>query len=53
MEGPGSLEVRWDGGRGIHMEMGWGGEEIWDVEQTEGGKGGGEWNMECKKINLK
>jgi hypothetical protein len=27
-----------------------GGEEVWDVEQSEGGSGwGGEWNMECKK----
>jgi hypothetical protein len=31
--------------------MGWGGEEVWDVEQTEGGWGGGEWNIEYKKIN--
>jgi hypothetical protein len=21
----------------IHVEMGWGGEEVWDVEQSEGG----------------
>jgi hypothetical protein len=32
------------------MEMGWGGKEVWDVEQMEGGWGRGEWNMECKKI---
>jgi hypothetical protein len=25
------------GGGGIHMEMGWGGEEVWDVEQSEDG----------------
>jgi hypothetical protein len=24
-------------------------EEVWDVEQMEGGWGGGEQNMECKK----
>jgi hypothetical protein len=29
----------------LHMEIGWGGEEVWDVEQSESG----EWNMECKK----
>ena len=36
--------------RGIHIEMGegWGGEEVWYVEQLEGGWGGREWNMECK-----
>ena len=28
LEAPGSLEVRW------------GGEEVWDVEQLEGGRGG-------------
>jgi hypothetical protein len=27
-------------------------EEVWDVEQLEGGRGG-EWNMECKKMNYK
>jgi hypothetical protein len=33
------------------MEMGWGGEEVWDVEQSEDGWGEGrEWNMECKNI---
>jgi hypothetical protein len=34
-------------GGGIHVETG-GGEEVWDVEQLEGGWEGGEWNMECK-----
>jgi hypothetical protein len=35
------------------MEMGWDGEEVWDVEQSEGGWGQ-EWNMECKnKLNIK
>ena len=42
LEAPGSLEVRWGGGGGIHMEMGWGGEEVWDVEQSEGGWVGGQ-----------
>jgi hypothetical protein len=38
LEGPGSLEVRcggWGGvgwGGNIHMETGWGGVEVWDVE---------------------
>jgi hypothetical protein len=27
---------------------GWGGKEVWEVEQSEGGWGG-KWNMECKK----
>jgi hypothetical protein len=48
LEVPGSLEVRWGGDRGIHMEMGWGGEEVWDVEQSEGGwggKGNGIWSV--------
>jgi hypothetical protein len=34
LEAPGNLEVRWG--------LGWGhpcGEEVWDVEQTEGGWG--------------
>jgi hypothetical protein len=41
LEDPGSLEVRWGGGGGIHVEMEWGGEEVWDVEQLEGGEGQG------------
>jgi hypothetical protein len=36
------------------VETRWGGEEVWDVEQSEGGWGDGEWNTECKnKIKLK
>jgi hypothetical protein len=31
-------------GGGIHVETGLGGEEVWDVEQSEGGWGGGEGN---------
>jgi hypothetical protein len=30
LEASGSLEVRWGG---INMEMGYGGEEMWDMEQ--------------------
>ena len=33
---------------GIHMEMGWDGEEVWDVEQSGWIGRGREWNMECK-----
>jgi hypothetical protein len=33
-------------GGGIHVETGYGGEEMWDVEQLEVG---GEWNNKCKK----
>jgi hypothetical protein len=51
LEAPGSLEVRWGGGGGIHLEAGRG--EVWDVEQmgweVDGGGGDREWNMECKK----
>jgi hypothetical protein len=39
LEAPRSLEVRWDGCWGIHLEMGWGGEEMWDLEQLKGGWG--------------
>jgi hypothetical protein len=39
LEAPGSLEVRWGGGEGIHVAMGWGGEEVWEVEQLEDGWG--------------
>jgi hypothetical protein len=36
LEAPGSLEVRWGRGEDIHVETG-GGEEVWDMEQLEGG----------------
>jgi hypothetical protein len=39
LEAPGSLEVRWGGGGDIHVETG-GWEEVWDVQQPEGGRGG-------------
>jgi hypothetical protein len=28
-------------GGGIHVETGCGGEEVWDVEELKGGRGGG------------
>jgi hypothetical protein len=40
LEVPGSLEVRWGGGWGHPCGDGCGGEEVWDVEQLEGGRGG-------------
>jgi hypothetical protein len=40
LEAPGSLEVRYGRGGGTHVETGWGGEEVWDVEQMEGIWGG-------------
>jgi hypothetical protein len=46
LEVPGSLEVMWGEGGDIHMEIGCGGEEVWDVEQSEGRWGWG-WGMEC------
>ena len=50
LEAPGSLEIRWGRGGDIHVEMGWGGEEVWDVEQTEGGWGAGNgiWSVKNK-----
>jgi hypothetical protein len=30
------------------VEMEWGGEEVWDVEQSAGVWEDMEWNMECK-----
>ena len=35
-------------GGDIHVEMGWGGEEVWDVEQLDGrwgGAGNGIWSV--------
>lgn len=42
-------------GGDIHMEMGWSGEEVWDVEQSEGGwgwgrAGNGIWSVKHKLI---
>jgi hypothetical protein len=50
LEVPGCLEVRWGMGWGIHVKMGWDGDEVWDVKQTEGGwgEGNGIWSV---KIN--
>ena len=42
--GPRCLKVRWGGGGERGLE-----EEVWNVEQLEGGWEVGEWNMECKK----
>ena len=53
LEAPGSLEVRWGGGGGIHVERGCGGEEVWDVEQLEGGKGGAGDGIWSVKMNYK
>jgi hypothetical protein len=59
LEAPGVLEVKWDSGWGIHMEIEWGEEEVWDVEQLEGGWGGGEngiWSVKSElqiKLNEK
>jgi hypothetical protein len=56
--GPRELQVRWGGGGGIHMEMGWGWEELWDVEQPDGGwgvAGNGIWSVKNElqiKLNL-
>jgi hypothetical protein len=47
LEAPESFKVRWVGSGGIHVETGWGMEEVWDVEQREGGGGArnGIWNI--------
>jgi hypothetical protein len=44
-------------GGGIHVETGWGGEEVWHVEQSEGGwgwgVGNGIWSVKNKdKIKI-
>jgi hypothetical protein len=49
LEDLGSLEVRWAGGWRHPREDIVGGEEVRDVEQLEGGRRYGEWNMEFKK----
>jgi hypothetical protein len=36
MGAPGSLEIRWGGDEGSHVET-WGGKDAWNVEQLEGG----------------
>jgi hypothetical protein len=40
-------------GGGIHVEMGRGGEEVWDVEQLEGGSGGAVNGIWSVKMNYK
>jgi hypothetical protein len=37
LEAPGRLEFKW------------GGDDVWDVEQSEGGWGAREWNLEYEK----
>ena len=39
LEASGSLEVKWDGVGSIHSVTGTGEEEVWDMEQSEGGWG--------------
>ena len=41
LEAPGSLEVRWGGRWGHSRVLGWVGEEVWQVEQSEDGWGQG------------
>jgi hypothetical protein len=53
LEVPGTLRSGRVGVGSIHMEMGWVGEEVWDVEQLEGrweGVGNGIWST---KMNYK
>jgi hypothetical protein len=54
LEVPGHLRPGGMGDRGIHMEMGWDSEEVWDVEQSEGGWGAGNgiWRIK-KKLKIK
>jgi hypothetical protein len=53
LEAPGSLKLRCSGELGIHVEMGWGGEEVWDEEQSEGGWRGTGNGICCIKMNYK
>ena len=39
LEAPGSLESGGVGDGSIQVGMGYGGEDVWDVEQLEGGTG--------------
>jgi hypothetical protein len=44
----------WDKGHPRGDRVGWGGEEVWDVEQLEGGRGGvgnGIWSIKNKLKN--
>jgi hypothetical protein len=56
LEAPGSLEgcqVGWGWGGGIHVEVGWSGEDVWNMELSNGGwgeAGNGIWSV---KVNYK
>jgi hypothetical protein len=60
LEAPGSLEIRWVEGGGIHVKTRWGGQEVWDVEQLEVGLGAGngiwsvknDFKIKFKKCNI-
>jgi hypothetical protein len=55
LEAPGSLEAWWGercGGCHILVETG-GGEEVWDMEQLEGGLGGGGLEKMAKELKKK
>ena len=40
-------------GGGVHVETGWAGEELWDVEQSKGRWGNGIWSVKNRlKIKL-
>jgi hypothetical protein len=49
MEAPGSLEVRWGGVEAPTWRQG-GGEEVWDVEQSEDGWG---WENGLSSVKIK
>jgi hypothetical protein len=53
LEAPGNSEVRWNGGMGVSTWRQWGGVEVRDVEELEGGSGVGTskiWSV--KNINI-
>jgi hypothetical protein len=39
------------GNGAIYVKLGWGGEEVWDMKQSECGWRGREWNIEYKNKN--
>jgi hypothetical protein len=50
LEAPGGLRSGGVGGGGIQVEKEWGGLELWDMEQSEGGWGAGNgiWSVKNK-----